>query len=75
MNLLRLLLPVGVRESDLDPTWVADMETFGIMRGIVAHVSAKAVKSPPDPVNARNQVQKAVAGLSDIDDLLAKLAK
>jgi hypothetical protein len=74
-NLLRVLLPVGVRESDLDPAWVADMETFGIMRGIVAHVSARAARARPDPVNARSQVQRALKGLRDVDALLSKLSR
>ena len=35
-NLMRILLPIGVRESDLDPVWVGEMETFGIGRGVIA---------------------------------------
>jgi hypothetical protein len=74
-NLLRVLLPIGVRESDLDPIWVGQMDTFGVMRGIIAHVAARAVRNPPDPVNAREQVARVMDGLADLDALLGRLCR
>lgn len=74
-NLLRVLLPIGVRESDLDPPWVAQMNTFGGRRGSVAHSSAGAIKSAPDPAGAREEILAIVAGLEQLDSLLAKLGR
>ena len=47
-NILGLLLPVGVLETDLDPVWMGTMSSFGASRGVVAHTSAKRVQTPPD---------------------------
>jgi hypothetical protein len=74
-NLLRLLLPVGVREEDLDLSWVAEMDSFGIQRGRVAHGEAKSVNVQIDPDVARGQVEAIVQGLRDLDGLLAGLAR
>ena len=77
-NLLRMMLPVGVRELDLDVTWLNHMDGFGIMRGTIAHTSARAVQQPPDNAAARAAVANALGvapafGLRDADDLLAAL--
>jgi hypothetical protein len=74
-NLLRLLLPVGVREEDLDLSWVAEMNSFGIQRGMVAHGEAKSVSVQIDPDVARGQVEGVVKGLRNLDELLARLAR
>ncbi|MFM6270121.1 MAG: HEPN domain-containing protein, partial [Dolichospermum sp.] len=41
-NILALLLSIGINSNDLDPnnTWLANMNTFGQKRGLVAHKSA-----------------------------------
>ncbi|MFM5892778.1 MAG: HEPN domain-containing protein, partial [Dolichospermum sp.] len=39
-NILALLLPIGIDSDDLDPAWLADMNTFVEKRCLVAHTSA-----------------------------------
>ena len=41
-NLKTLILPTGVELSDLDSTWIADLDDFGKQRGEVAHTAKKA---------------------------------
>jgi len=69
------LLPIGVALDDLDPLWLADMETFGTLRGSVAHTSARAVSTPPDPNQARLLVGRVISGLESVDASLVALAR
>ena len=74
-NLLRLLLPIGVNPVDIDPTWLATMNSFGERRGEAAHASGNVgkVKHPPDPKTELNLVVQVLKGLRDIDELLNEL--
>lgn len=74
-DLLQLLLPVGVLESDLDPTWLLTMNSFGTQRGLLAHAAAHGVAQPPDPRGAQNTVKAVLDGLEKVDDLLSKLSR
>lgn len=74
-NLLRLLLPIGILDHQLDPVWLANMDSFGAQRGIVAHVSARRVKTPPDPGSTRKSVEDALAGLKSLEPMLRQLMK
>ena len=65
-NILRLLLPVGIREADIDPTWLSTIDSFGKDRGETAHHSNR-VSHPPDPKNEFDKVTQIVNGLTDID--------
>ena len=71
-NLLEILLPVGISESQLDPLWLADMNAFGTARGDVAHRSGTVYKVI-DPHLEFNTVQKLLPGLKKLDELLNKL--
>ena len=71
-DILRLLLPVGVRESDLDRTWLSTTNSFGQSRGKAAHMS-KQVYNAPDPKSEFEIVNQILAGLLDIDVKLLKL--
>ena len=71
-HILRLLLPVGIRETDLDQTWLSTTNSFGQTRGETAHVS-KHVYNPPDPKNEYEIVNQILRGLLDIDIKLVKL--
>lgn len=65
-DLLRLLLPIGITESDIDPVWLSTTNSFGGSRGETAHGSWR-VTNPPDPQNEFNTVKQILQGLSDID--------
>jgi RiboL-PSP-HEPN len=71
-DLLRLLLPIGVQEYELDRTWLATMDSFGSRRGDVAHQSFRT-QQPPDPASELATVGQIVAGLRQVDALITQL--
>lgn len=71
-NILRLLLPVGISETDIDETWLATTNSFGQRRGDIAHTSNQ-VYTPPNPEDELNTVNLIVDGLRDIDSRLVAL--
>ncbi|MDB9538852.1 hypothetical protein NWP22_01225 [Anabaenopsis tanganyikae CS-531] len=74
-NILALLLPIGIDSDDLDPAWLANMNTFGRERGIVAHTSATSYRTiqPPDPANELSMVEQITEQLLKLDELINKL--
>lgn len=72
-NLLRLLLPIGVRETQLPVGWLQDMNTLGAERGVAAHQTGHRVRQPPDAARTRSLVQAAVSGLGSLDTMLVAL--
>ncbi|MER5461988.1 HEPN domain-containing protein [Streptomyces sp. NPDC002668] len=74
-NLLRLLLPIGFKESDFDSVWLGVMNSFGANRGMVAHQSASRVQNPPDPAISRRQVQDALSGLLLLESVFARIKR
>jgi hypothetical protein len=72
-NILRLLLPVGIMESDLDQAWLQQIDAFGSARGDTAH-QALRTQQPPDPSNEYQTVRGIVAGMRKVDRLLSKSA-
>lgn len=73
-NLLRLLLPIGVDFSLLDPILIAELDSFGERRGVVAHTSAKNhVRSKPDPKDELEKVNVIVNLLLDVDQKLSRV--
>jgi hypothetical protein len=73
-NLLLILLPLGVQHSSLDPAFLAEIESFGSMRGQAAHTSRAAVRRAVDPKEEFNRVDSLLAGIAAIDALLDDLA-
>jgi len=71
-HLLRLLLPIGVQENQLDRTWLATMDSFGSGRGDVAHQSFRT-QQPPDPATELATVAQIVTGLRQVDALIGQL--
>ena len=65
-NLLRLLLPIGINESEIDSTWLSTTSSFGQSRGETAH-SSNHVYHPPDPKNEFDIVTQILRGLVHID--------
>ena len=74
-NILALLLPIGIDTDDLDPAWLATMNTFGQKRGLVAHKSATSYMTiqTPDPANELNTVTQITDELLRIDELINNL--
>lgn len=78
-NLLSLLLPLGIEHSALDPTFLANMDSFGQLRGAAAHTSSRrAVRSAADPADEFNRVASLTDGIKSIDEcfdvLMSELA-
>jgi hypothetical protein len=65
-NILQLLLPVGFDVNDIDATWLASMNSFGLSRGAVAHGTYKAQQTI-DPVAERKTVDDLLKGMEKID--------
>lgn len=72
-NLLRIILPIGVRKSDLDATWVTDLQEFGKRRGTVAHKSVSA-HMVIDPQQEWVVVKNLLVGLEKLDSLVGSAA-
>ncbi|MEU9172206.1 HEPN domain-containing protein [Streptomyces sp. NPDC048420] len=65
-NLLRLLLPIGLQEADIDSGWLSATETWARARGDAAHQGAK-MQVKPDPQNELKIVNVVLDGFRDID--------
>lgn len=70
-NLLALLLPLGLSTTKLDPTWLADMDSFGASRGLIAHASM--VRTSIDPANELATVKRLVGPMRTLDNELTLL--
>lgn len=71
-NVLRLLLPAGIREHDIDPAWLSTIDTFGSNRGATAHGAGRP-QTPPDPAQELETVKAIVNGLIPLDQHLSAL--
>lgn len=72
-NIKRLVVPLSVRMSELDQTWLADMDSYGTTRGKIVHLSFSTVHQP-DPKDYRNTIWKRlVPGLRELDALFNNL--
>lgn len=77
-NLLALLLPIGIAHGKIDSAFLADMESFGALRGLAAHSSGKTtVRQAVDPEAEQKRVLALMPGIaaidSEIDPLLAAM--
>ena len=68
-NLIRMLVPLGFTEADIDSEWLATTDAWATSRGEVAHRSAK-VAVQPDPKLEFGGVNRILKGFSELDELL-----
>lgn len=67
-DVLRLLLPIGLKESEMGVVWLQSMSELGSLRGRVAHHGHRAgAKTPVDPGDALNTVQAVLPTLCRVD--------
>ncbi|SFZ93845.1 hypothetical protein SAMN05428642_103367 [Flaviramulus basaltis] len=72
-HLYKMLLPVGVEESDLDNAWLSTMDSFGAQRGSIAHSTISA-QNQIDLVTQRNNINlNILPPISDLDLLIKSL--
>lgn len=77
-NLLSLLLPIGVDHVKIDPAFLANMDSFGALRGLAAHSSGKTTATQAiDPEVEQRRVHALLPGIeaidAEIDALLADM--
>ena len=70
-NLLRIVLPIGIRKGDLDSTWITDLQEFGKKRGTLAHKSV-STHHPINPQQEWNDVLNLLVGLENLDGLVSE---
>ncbi|MGD6752454.1 HEPN domain-containing protein [Streptomyces sp. BH105] len=69
-NLLRMLLPMGVLESDLNTAWLSQTDAWATERGEAAHKAGK-VQVRLDPRKELSTVTKILRGFREVDEMLA----
>lgn len=73
-DLKRLLVPLSIRMSELDSSWVLAMSNFGQTRGEIVHQTSVGITQEPDPKAIRNKVwRELIPGLRELDILLTSL--
>lgn len=71
-NILSMLLPVGLENSEIDATWLHTITAFGTSRGEIAHTSAK-VQQPLDPATLKTTIEQIMREIKTIDEKLKKI--
>jgi hypothetical protein len=71
-SVLKILLPLGIKPSELDQTWINTMDSFGVARGETAHRSVKT-QQPVDPKSEFDTVSGILTWLKDVDASLSKI--
>ena len=72
-NVLKLLLPAGIGEHEIETAWLATIDGFGVDRGTTAHQSANKPQTIPDPQTELETVRAILKGLVPIDRRLMQL--
>lgn len=74
-NILSLFLPIGVDPNALSPNWLANMDSFGALRGEAAHKSSQniCIQQAPDPQNEYNLIQQLIVEIRSVDQMLSTL--
>lgn len=65
-NVLQMTSRIGFLASEFDPVWLAELDSFGASRGVVAHTSGRT-QTPPDPRSESQTVLAVVSGLRLLD--------
>ncbi|WP_071955735.1 HEPN domain-containing protein [Delftia sp. HK171] len=71
-NLAMLIIPTGIQMSELDPTWVTNLDNFGKGRGDIAHNSKSAVNLI-DPRDELKLIEELMCGLELLDIKLSEI--
>ena len=71
-NLRNIIQPVGLLMSDLDPTWIINLDEFGKLRGDVAHQSNKTT-GRLNPEDEYQRVSQIIQGLRALDQKLYEI--
>ncbi|MEB3191185.1 MAG: HEPN domain-containing protein [Snowella sp.] len=68
-NIISLLLPIGIKSSQIDSLWLQEIDNFGKKRGDFAHQSASryTTSHPPNPKDELKTINRLVYGFDHID--------
>ena len=68
-NIISLLLPIGIKSSQIDSLWLREINNFGRKRGNSAHQSASCYTTnhPPNPKDELKTINRLVYGFDHID--------
>ncbi len=72
-NILEILLPIGVLETEIDAAWLATTDGFGAKRGATAH--SASITYTIDPQDDFQTVSQIMNGVRDLDLLLNQIKK
>jgi hypothetical protein len=71
-DLTNLLIRIGIEADEIDNTLIISMNSFGAMRGDLAHNTSKAINliNPQDELNI---IERIITDLKTLDELVEKL--
>lgn len=72
-NILQLLMPLGIKYTDIDSTWLSTIDSYGSSRGSVAHNSF-AVQQQLDKKDEFNNLDLVLKGIKKLDLRLQTLS-
>jgi hypothetical protein len=73
-NVLKLLVPVGIPENQIDIPWLQKIDEFGQKRGSTAHSPKGRVNQPIDPKSEFDTVSEIIKGVRVIDQSLEQMS-
>lgn len=73
-NFLLLILPTGIDPSELDQTWITNLDSYGSLRGEIAHKSHHTT-GLVNPKDESDKVTALIKGLEDLDTRLQIIMK
>lgn len=71
-NFHMLIVPTGIDPSELDATWITNLDNFGNLGGAVAH-NTKRATGEINPQDEFTTVAKLISGLGELDKRLCQL--
>jgi len=73
-NFKTLILPTGIDLCDIDGTWLTNLESFGGLRGEVAHKTKRAT-GQINPQDEYNRVRSLLVGLEQLDLKISEIQR
>jgi hypothetical protein len=71
-DIFRMFMPLGLTHDDFDPVMMQDLDSFGILRGGLAHTSAR-LQQGASPSSERRRVENIAVQLSHFDQRVRAL--
>ena len=71
-DILKLIIPIGIKFDDLDETWLTTIDSYGNKRGKIAH-NTFSVQRPLDRRNELEETRNILKGLADLDAKINEL--